>query len=121
MIRIPNAADTASGLAAVDCTAGSGEGCLCMAPCVANISNVYPTVRFYILNMENSSHLARALGVTVMPRCIVLKDGKMMLDTISLEEMENLLEDLLEDLYWERRMMHQFRKRKMPVYGVMNA
>jgi len=60
----------------LDCMATWCGPCKVIAPHIVTMSNSYPAVRFYKLDVDEVPDVAQDLAVRAMPTFIVFKDGE---------------------------------------------
>jgi thioredoxin 1 len=64
------------GLMVLDCFATWCGPCKVIAPQVVKFSDIYPTARFYKLDVDNLPDVAQELGIRAMPTFLLFKDGE---------------------------------------------
>ena len=60
----------------LDCMATWCGPCKTIAPKIVELSNTYPSVRFYKLDVDEVPDVAQELGVRAMPTFVIFKDGE---------------------------------------------
>ena len=69
-------ASSESGLMVIDCMATWCGPCKVIAPKVVEFSEMYPSVRFYKLDVDEVPDVAKELGVRAMPTFLIFNNGE---------------------------------------------